>query len=60
MLRITYLLSNIKLDKQQLLVTKNSIDDLKQADIKLLDVLNKLYVDALGGESEDGDEKKEA
>lgn len=37
-----------------------SVDDLKVADMKLLDVLNDLYVDALGGKSEDGDEKKEA
>ena len=35
-------------------------DDLKQADIKLLEILNKLYIDALGGKSEEGDEKKEA
>lgn len=34
-----------------------SIDDLKRADIKLLEILNKLYIDALGGKSEDGDEK---
>ena len=37
-----------------------SVDDLKQADIKLLETLNKLYIDALGGKSEEGDEKKEA
>ena len=37
-----------------------SVDDLKQADIKLLEILNKLYIDALGGKSEEGDEKKEA
>lgn len=37
-----------------------TVDDLKQTDMKVLETLNQLYVDALGGESEEGDEKKEA
>lgn len=39
-----------------------TVDDLKQADMSVLETLNALYVEALGGEKEsnDGDEKKEA
>ncbi|QBX18730.1 phage protein [Streptococcus pseudoporcinus] len=38
-----------------------TVDDLKAADMSVLDTLNALYVDALGGKKkeEDGDEKKE-
>ncbi|MGT2753228.1 phage tail assembly chaperone G [Streptococcus porcinus] len=38
-----------------------TVDDLKAADMSVLDTLNDLYVDALGGKKkeEDGDEKKE-
>ncbi|ESV55171.1 hypothetical protein SAG0136_08125 [Streptococcus agalactiae LMG 14747] len=43
-----------------------TVTDLKQADMKVLEVLNDLYIDALGGkkendddDSEEGDEKKE-
>lgn len=35
-----------------------TIDDLKQSDMTVLDKLNDLFVDALGGEKEE-DEKKE-
>lgn len=39
-----------------------SVADLKAADVTILETLNDLYIDALGGKKkeEDGDEKKEA
>ncbi|HEM3192931.1 TPA: hypothetical protein ACGO00_001417 [Streptococcus suis] len=39
-----------------------SVDDLKQADMSVLEVLNNLYLEALGGKKEetDGEEPKEA
>lgn len=39
-----------------------SVADLKAADVTILETLNELYLDALGGKKkeEDGDEKKEA
>ncbi|MTB42255.1 hypothetical protein [Streptococcus uberis] len=39
-----------------------SVADLKAADVSILETLNELYIDALGGKKkeEDGDEKKEA
>ncbi|HFU4060514.1 TPA: hypothetical protein ACGOZ1_001964 [Streptococcus suis] len=39
-----------------------SVDDLKQADMSVLEMLNALYLDALGGKKEeaDGEEPKEA
>ncbi|HFI0091411.1 TPA: hypothetical protein ACGO21_000489 [Streptococcus suis] len=39
-----------------------SVDDLKQADMSVLEVLNNLYLEALGGKKEetDGEESKEA
>lgn len=37
-----------------------TVEDLKRANMKTLDVLNELYIEALGGEKEEGDEKKEA
>ncbi|CAM2759011.1 phage protein [Streptococcus acidominimus] len=38
-----------------------TVTDLKQANVAVLEVLNDLYIDALGGKKEDeeGDEKKE-
>lgn len=38
-----------------------TIDDLKRADMSVLEILNELYIEALGGKKEDevGDEKKE-
>lgn len=38
-----------------------TVTDLKQANVEVLEVLNDLYIDALGGKKEDeeGDEKKE-
>ena len=56
----TAVIDPLKIGFQQRFGNQFSIDDLKQADIKLLETLNKLYIDALGGKSEDGDEKKEA
>lgn len=35
-----------------------TVDDLKQADIKEFDTLNKLYLEALGGEKEETDDEK--
>lgn len=38
-----------------------TVADLKQADVKILEVLNNLYIDALGGEKEvDEDSEKKA
>lgn len=37
-----------------------SVEDLKQTDVSVLKILNDLYVDALGGKNNDGEEPKEA
>lgn len=37
-----------------------SVEDLKQTDVSILKTLNELYVEALGGKTDDGEEPKEA
>lgn len=37
-----------------------SLEDLKQTEVSVLKTLNDLYVDALGGKNDDGEEQKEA
>lgn len=37
-----------------------SLEDLKQTEVSVLKTLNELYVDALGGKNDDGEEQKEA
>jgi hypothetical protein len=36
-----------------------SVEDLKQTDVSILKTLNELYVEALGGKEDDGEEPKE-
>lgn len=36
-----------------------TVDDLKSSNMSVLNTLNELFIEALGGKSEEGDEKKE-